>query len=83
MRVGNILFCVVCGVYFVYNYRLHYKEYLVQLINVNNIDPIDTMNEDYILPVLLREKKEVPARQIGESDADYIERLRQVRGLVL
>lgn len=58
--------------------RNHYIEYLVHLINVNNVDPVDILDQREMGIVLTREKKQSPQKLGNESDAVYLQRLRQV-----
>lgn len=62
-----------------FNYfRKHYKEYLVDLINKNGIDPVDKMDRNEMMVVFPRAAVELPAQQQGEADENYRQRLLQV-----
>ncbi|CAH1779905.1 unnamed protein product [Owenia fusiformis] len=54
---------------------LHYKEYLVTLINNNSIDPIEKMNEEELLILLQRNGKQALKRKENEALPRYKERL--------
>lgn len=58
--------------------RVHYKEYLVDLINRSNIDPVTIMLEDDLHILLRRWEKPIPDRLGTETDAQYRTRLIQV-----
>lgn len=55
----------------------HYLEYLVALINLNGLDPVYLMTADEMVVVYKRKHEEAPPKDDGESDEDYIQRLRQ------
>jgi hypothetical protein len=57
---------------------VHYREYLVDLINRNRIDPVEVMEEKELLLLLEKSEKKVPARQRSENPIDYRQRLMQV-----
>ncbi len=57
---------------------LHYKEYLVGLINRNNIDPVVIMDEQQLKIQLNRLNKNVPKRKQNEAEKEYKKRLLQV-----
>ncbi|XP_064611767.1 E3 ubiquitin-protein ligase lubel-like [Liolophura sinensis] len=59
--------------------QLHYKEYLVDLINKNNIDPVDIMDVDKIKNLLIKMEKATPAMAKNEGRAVYHRRLTRVR----
>ena len=59
-------------------FRKHYKEYLVDLINKNGIDPADKMKIDEIHVVFRRAEMEPPARGGVETDDVYRQRLLEV-----
>ena len=58
--------------------RDHYKEYLVQLINVNQLDPIDIMSTQEVIILLKREEVDFRPKAGGETDDQYDVHLRQV-----
>jgi hypothetical protein len=59
-------------------FRLHYTEYLVDLINKNGIDPADKMSIDEMNIVFQRSEVECPARLPAEGDDDYRQRIFEV-----
>ncbi len=66
--------------------RLHYKEYIVYLINKHNIDPLVIMTEDELRLQCTRFEKNVPNKRRKESAQQYRQRVIQVSeqwGLVL
>ena len=59
--------------------RIHYKEYLVGLINKHSIDPVVMMNTDELKRQLTKLNKQEPDKQEdGESDQEYRTRLIEV-----
>jgi hypothetical protein len=56
----------------------HYKEYLVCRINEEGIDPAEFMDVGEIGAVLMREDKQAPAKNAGEQDEPYLQRLLEV-----
>ena len=58
--------------------RDHYKEYLIQLINVNQLDPIDIMSTQEVIILLKREEVDFRTQAGGEADDQYDAHLRQV-----
>jgi len=73
------------GLYFLLNdklfFRIHYKEYLVGLINKNNIDPISIMDLDELLVLVKRadREKEIPKKKKkNQTDQEYKELIRKV-----
>ena len=68
----NVLPCVI-----LYR-RKHYKEYLVNLINENNLDPFDIMETNDITNTMTRHKVKVPKMDKKEKEKNYMERLRKV-----
>ena len=63
------------------SFRLHYKEYLVGLINRQAIDPVEIMTVEQLKIQISKEKHEVP-EQHAASDQDYKLLLIQVRSLI-
>lgn len=63
--------------------RVHYKEYLVSLINKNTIDPITIMTGNDLVQVLKRVDIPVPEKESDETDQHYIDRLVQVNTCLL
>ncbi|XP_063439379.1 uncharacterized protein LOC134720797 [Mytilus trossulus] len=57
--------------------KIHYKEYLVSLINKRNVDPVAMMSVDAIKRLIEREEKKVPEKKANETDAKYRKRLEQ------
>ncbi|XP_071502777.1 uncharacterized protein [Diadema antillarum] len=57
--------------------RLHYKEYLVGLINAKSIDPACVYNIDELKAALGREEIAATQRREGETDRSYRSRLLQ------
>ena len=58
--------------------KLHYTEYLVDLINKNGLDPADKMTIDEMHIVFRRSEIEYPAKLASEGNDDYRERLLEV-----
>lgn len=58
--------------------KIHYKEYLVSLINKKNVDPVAMMSVDAIKRLIEREEKKVPEKKANEADAKYRKRLEQI-----
>lgn len=58
--------------------RLHYKEFLVELINRDGLDPAELFDRLEMEAELRRWQVPVPATRQQESDAAYLRRLRQV-----
>ena len=58
--------------------RDHYREYLIQLINVNQLDPIDIMSTHEVIILLKREEVDFRTKARGEADDQYDAYLRQV-----
>jgi len=59
-------------------YRLHYKEYLVGLVNRHGIDPAEVMTAEELTMLLERAQKKVPRRGRDESISQYTKRLLDV-----
>ncbi|XP_028391696.1 LOW QUALITY PROTEIN: uncharacterized protein LOC114516423 [Dendronephthya gigantea] len=55
----------------------HYKEYLVDLINKNGVDPVDKMDARELEAIFRRAGVVVEAQQQGEADENYQQRLLQ------
>lgn len=68
----------MCSYKFYVMCRLHYKEYLVGLINKNNIDPAMSMNIEELRKVLARGEMNVPKQKHNESSAAYHKRIIKV-----
>ena len=60
------------------SYRKHYKEYLVLRINQSSIDPLPLFETGPLRGILMRDEVKVPDQLLGEAEAGYAERLRQV-----
>ena len=58
---------------------VHYKEYLVSLINQNHIDPVVEMDLVELQQTLHRTGIQVPDPFANEQDIMYLGRLRMVR----
>ena len=66
-----------CTLYiFLLCFRKHYKEYLVDRINNAKLDPLPMYDKIELL--LTREEKQVPEKEVDESDEDYRQRLIEV-----
>ena len=57
---------------------LHYKEYLVNIINKNGLDPVTIYELGQIKAMLTREEMAVPEQEDDEEDQQYRDRLIQV-----
>jgi hypothetical protein len=57
---------------------VHYKEYLVNIINKHGLDPVTIYDINKIKLMLTRDKKEVPEQEGDEDDQQYREKLIQV-----
>lgn len=53
-----------------HTHRLHYKEYLVDKINKNKLDPVTMYETDKILLILTREELEFPPRDANEEEEE-------------
>ena len=58
---------------------MHYKEYLVSLINKHNIDPLVIMDTDELKVQCTRSEKDVINKRRKESTEQYRKRLIQVK----
>ena len=58
--------------------RKHYKEYLVQLINNNGLDPVDVMDVDQVKRLMERHHIEIPAQPKLPKKNGYLKKLKQV-----
>lgn len=58
--------------------RLHYKECLVELINLNALDPLVLFDGAELIAEMCRWKVPIPAKPPSEADQRYKDRLRQV-----
>jgi hypothetical protein len=58
--------------------EVHYKEYLVGLINRHNIDPAEVMTEAELTLLLERAEKPVPPRERQETSPAYCKHLLQI-----
>ncbi|XP_062593006.1 uncharacterized protein LOC134254512 isoform X1 [Saccostrea cucullata] len=56
---------------------LHYKEYLVNLINKNKIDPVHIMNINEMIRLIEREEKTPPQRKPTYQESQYRKKLIQ------
>ncbi|MBN3302614.1 RNF31 ligase, partial [Amia calva] len=63
--------------------ELHYKEFLVELINSHLLDPAVLFSKDEAVSELRRFKVTVPGSAPEEPDQSHLHRLRQVRLLLL
>ena len=57
---------------------VHYKEYLVNIINTHCLDPVTVYDTKMIKLVLIREEIAAPEQEDDEDDQQYRERLIQV-----
>ena len=53
--------------------RLHYKEYLVDKINKNRLDPVTIYETEKIRLILTREELELPPRHGNEEEEEVEE----------
>ena len=60
--------------------RIHYKEYLVGLINKNKVDPVDIMGVKELERCFIRMGKPAPKLNKNENEQQYKKRLAQVCG---
>ena len=60
-------------------FRIHFKEYLVSLVNREGIDPVSIMDVKELKMQLERLEKHSPKKQKKEKDDDYRARLMDVR----
>jgi hypothetical protein len=67
----------VWAVLFIF-YRIHYKEYLVNLINKNKVDPVHIMNITEMTRLIERDEKTPPQRKPTYQDSQYRKKLIQV-----
>ena len=58
--------------------RQHYIEYLVNLINKNDIDPLSVYEGSELIAQLRRMALDIPERLENETDADFYGRCAQV-----
>lgn len=63
---------------FAYFSRIHYKEYLVGLINKNKVDPVDIMGVKELERCFIRMGKQAPKLNKNENEQQYKKRLAQV-----
>jgi len=56
----------------------HYKEYLVQLINNNGLDPVDVMDVDQVKRLMERHHIEIPAQPKLPKKNGYLKKLKQI-----
>jgi len=59
-------------------YRQHYIEYLVRLINKNNIDPLSIYEGSELIAQLRRMAMDIPERLEDETDAAFYGRCAEV-----
>ena len=57
---------------------MHYKEYLVNIINQHGLDPVTIYETPKIKLMLTRDEIEPPEQEDDEDDQQYRERLIQV-----
>jgi hypothetical protein len=57
---------------------VHYKEYLVNIINEHGLDPVTIYDINKVKLMLTRDEKEVPEQEEDEDDQQYREKLIQV-----
>jgi len=70
--------CICDDIICYHGYRLHYKEYLVSLINKHKIDPVDIMSLQKMKLVFERNEVTLPKMPQNETEARYKSRLQQV-----
>lgn len=70
--------CLLMSVVIVASIRLHYKEYLVRLINSHRIDPVTIMTTKDIILLLQRVDLPIPQKQCKESESRYHDKLCKV-----
>ena len=58
---------------------VHYKEYLVNIINKHGLDPVTIYEVNKIKLMLARDEVEVPEQEEDEDDQQYREKLILVR----
>ena len=58
--------------------RKHYKEYLVQLINNNGLDPVDAMNVEEVKRLMEKHYIEIPAPRNLLGKYGYLKKLKKV-----
>jgi len=58
--------------------RIHYKEYLVGLVNQHGIDPAEVMTTEELTVLIERAEKKVPQRRRDDSSTQYTRRLLDV-----
>ena len=59
-------------------HRTHYKEYLVDKINSNKLDPLVLYDDDQIKRILEREEKAIPQKEEEDNDEQYRQKLIEV-----
>ena len=57
---------------------MHYKEYLINKINKEKLDPVDMYNVHQVKLILKREELEVPKEEDDEEEEHYKGRLVEV-----
>ena len=62
---------------------VHYKEYLVNIINKHGLDPITIYETDKVKLMLMREEIAVLEQEDDEDDQDYRQRLIQVESMCI
>lgn len=75
-----LLFCVrhTCVLSLYGPRRQHYIEYLVNLINKNNVDPVSAYEGSELIAQLRRMALDIPERLENETDAEFYGRCAQV-----
>ena len=64
-------------------HRTHYKEYLVNKINSNKLDPLVLYEDNQIERILDREEKPIPQKEEDDTDEQYRQKLIEVPPLLL
>ena len=59
-------------------HRLHYKEYLVGIVNKNRVDPVVILSQDEMLAMLQKYDIPAPALTQGEAPDGYKLRVAKV-----
>jgi hypothetical protein len=64
-------------------HRTHYKEYLVDKINKNKLDPVTIYATEKIHFILIREELDFPPHEGEEQEETYRERMIKVSSIVM
>jgi len=77
-RSGSWLIDLLSTLEFWLVFRIHYKEYLVGLVNRHGIDPAEVMTADELCTLLERAEKKTLRRKRDESVSQHTRRLLDV-----